>query len=184
MMTTEQVVELLRKRKIDCGVFKDESLTPHLSWDQHTRPDKLMFLAKSLGINIRKLVLVACDCARSTLHLFPEGDSRPREILECIERWGKGEDFTGLELGVMSSVVQEMMGDMKSNDAQSYAASLTVHHTYTAIRNLSSDSAVQAVIYTAIVAELPEAKINVNICDIIRKHLPWSVIEEHLLKDA
>ena len=37
------------------------------------------------------LVVTACACARSVLHLVPAGEDRPRLALEAAERWTRGE---------------------------------------------------------------------------------------------
>lgn len=39
----------------------------------------------------RRLVFVACACARTALHCVPPGEHRPRVAIETSERWARGE---------------------------------------------------------------------------------------------
>ena len=42
-------------------------------------------------VSRQRLVLASCACARTVLHLVPEGEHRPQIAIETAERWTRGE---------------------------------------------------------------------------------------------
>lgn len=68
------------------------------AWTQCKRGDWMFWLmAKRCPNNDathRKLVLVACAIARTTLHLGPKNDPRPEAAIRVAERWGRGDDVS------------------------------------------------------------------------------------------
>ena len=60
------------------------------AWDSCERADWLLWLAARTSR--RELVVAAaCACARTVLHLVPEGEERPRLAIETAEAWTRGE---------------------------------------------------------------------------------------------
>ena len=51
----------------------------------------LWLLGKIPSTDRKILVLAACECARQSLHLVPEGEDRPRLAIETAEKWARGE---------------------------------------------------------------------------------------------
>ncbi len=71
------------------------------AWTACPRPSWMLWL---LGKAVRnrgdRAVIVRCACAfaREVIHLIPEGEDRPRAVLELAERWATGEDIPVNEL--------------------------------------------------------------------------------------
>jgi hypothetical protein len=57
------------------------------AWLECPRADWLLWYAARVGVDRRRIVLAACDCARSVLPLVPSGEDRPRLAIEAAERW-------------------------------------------------------------------------------------------------
>ena len=63
------------------------------AWDSCERADWLLWLVARTSR--RELVtLAACACARTVLHLVPEGEERPRLAIETAEAWTRCEATT------------------------------------------------------------------------------------------
>ena len=61
------------------------------AWEECDRGDWLLWVAAKLGVDRKLIVLAACDCARTVLHLVAKGEKRPRIATETAERWANGE---------------------------------------------------------------------------------------------
>ena len=60
------------------------------SWAECHDSDWLLWLAARMGTPPHEIVVAACACARTVLHLAPAGDPRPRLALEAAEAWARG----------------------------------------------------------------------------------------------
>ena len=69
------------------------------------------------------LVLAACACARSVLHLVPTGEDRPRLALEVADRWTRGE-ATLEEVAVAQVASCDASWDAAARIAPSQAAAI------------------------------------------------------------
>lgn len=71
-------------------------------WDQTKRPDWMFLLIENLSgkkesDKRRKLVLIACKCARLALPYVEKDEKRPLEAIETAEAWAKCENGITLE---------------------------------------------------------------------------------------
>src|SRR5208283_4061809 len=62
-----------------------------VAWEACARPGWLLWLAGRLTTDPRLIVLAACACARTVLHLVAAGEERPRIAIEAAEAWCRGE---------------------------------------------------------------------------------------------
>lgn len=60
-----------------------------LAWRKCHRPEWLFWLAGRANVSQESIVLAACACARTVLHLIPEGEDRPRLAIEAAEAWAR-----------------------------------------------------------------------------------------------
>jgi hypothetical protein len=70
------------------------ALTPEQLWAQCERADWLLWYAARVGVDRRAIVRAACACARTVLHLVPEGEERPLSAIETAEAWCDGRATT------------------------------------------------------------------------------------------
>lgn len=61
------------------------------AWAECERGDWMLWLAGGLGIDRKLLVQAACDCAETALKFVPEGEDRPRIVIETARAWCRGE---------------------------------------------------------------------------------------------
>jgi hypothetical protein len=60
------------------------------TWGQNA----CVMLLAAAGVERRRLVMAACDCAETVLHLVPAGEDRPRKAVETARAWCRGEAST------------------------------------------------------------------------------------------
>lgn len=70
------------------GVPRD--LGKKIAWTGVWGQSPCAMLAASASVDRRRLVLAACDCAETVLHLVPTGKERPRIALETARSWCLG----------------------------------------------------------------------------------------------
>jgi hypothetical protein len=56
-------------------------------WESIETVHELAQVAVLVGVDQKALVLAACGCARSVLHLVAKGEERPRLAIEAAEKW-------------------------------------------------------------------------------------------------
>ena len=107
-------------------------------------------------VDRRRLVLAACACARTVLHLVPAGEDRPRVAIETAERWARGE----ATLDEVQRAREAAWGAYYDDDATAatYAAAYAA-------------AAATAVDYTAATATATARAL----APIVRAHIPLSV---------
>lgn len=66
------------------------------AWRVCRRGDWMLWYAERVGVELRRLVWVACQCARLTLRHVPDGEPRPRRAIEAAEAWAEGRDWVTL----------------------------------------------------------------------------------------
>jgi len=85
------LAELLQQHgACGAGASWAAGLTPAQAWAECDRPDWMMWIA-ARRVSRAQLVLAACACARSILHLVPDGVTEPRVAIEAAEGWARGE---------------------------------------------------------------------------------------------
>ena len=60
------------------------------AWEECEAPRIMFDFAAAVGVDLRPIVLAACDIARTALHLVPAGEDRPRLAIEAAEAWCRG----------------------------------------------------------------------------------------------
>ena len=70
--------------------WAEKRKTSKAAWLACPRADWLLWLAPRIGIDKNLIILVACDCAASVLHLIPEGEERPRKAIETTRAFVAG----------------------------------------------------------------------------------------------
>lgn len=55
------------------------------------RGDWLLWWAGKIGLEPKRVVTVACQCARTVLEFVPDGEARPRKAIETAEAWVRDE---------------------------------------------------------------------------------------------
>ncbi len=85
------------------------------AWRDCPRGDWMLWLLARVGADRRRIVLAACECARTALPYVPEGEDRPRIAIETAEAWARGEATTE----------QVRAADAAAAAAAAYAARLT-----------------------------------------------------------
>jgi hypothetical protein len=82
-MNREQLLGLLENyKKQDCNAKE--------LWNCCERGDWLLWIATKLEVDRKHVVKAACECAKSVLHLVPEGEERPRKAIEIALEWTEG----------------------------------------------------------------------------------------------
>lgn len=61
------------------------------AWHECEQGNWLLWIASNLGVDRKKIVLAAGDCARLALTSVPEGEDRPRLAIEAAEKWVREE---------------------------------------------------------------------------------------------
>lgn len=121
--------EILRALGANDEIVRSASIYPSLAaaWADWPRGDWMLWLwGLASGIDRRKLVLAACQCARLSLQYVPEGETRPLVAIETAEAWARGK-ATRAELSIAANgaaaaaIAAIAAGDAEVPDA-SYAA--------------------------------------------------------------
>lgn len=60
-------------------------------WHTSERGDWLLWIAAKAGVKHETQVMAACQCARLTLNLVPDGETCPLRCIEITEAWTRGE---------------------------------------------------------------------------------------------
>jgi len=61
------------------------------AWETCERGDWMLWLAVKAGIDRKKVVLAACECARLSLKYVSEKETRPLKAIQIAEAWANGD---------------------------------------------------------------------------------------------
>ena len=113
---------------VDVVDWASEYPSWEVAWDSCERADWLLWF--SIKLADRKLVvLAACACARTTLHLVPKGEERPRLAIETAEAWTRGE--ATIDEVRKATDDAHYTPSRACYDAAYYAAATTYYYTFT-----------------------------------------------------
>lgn len=184
-----------------CGPAVDwlrESQHPDLAsaWAVCPRGDWMLWLAGRMagppGSDSRRpLVLAACACARTALHVYEErfpGDPRPRRAIEAAEAWARGEaTLDDVQVAAKGALLAAC--DTDASDA--HAASAAIAAATSAYADTDADKAASAAdaaadaAYAASVADTSDsadiadrARALAEMADLVREHYPAPPITE------
>ena len=89
----------------------------------------MLHAASAAGVDRRLTVLAACACARTSIHLVPEGEYRPLRAIETAEAWARGQ-ATVRKTKFAGTAANEASWDMR--EANNEAAQAAAAAAYTA----------------------------------------------------
>jgi len=141
------------------------------AWETCERGDWMLWLAVAVGVDRKKVVLAACECARLSLRYIPEGETRPLKAIQVAEAWVNGE---------ASLEEVEQAGDA------AYAVSVSAAYAAFAVVDVAGDASYAAAsassassAYAASYASDSAWKSTMKQCaDIVRKRILVEDIEE------
>ena len=111
--------------------------SPNAIWKKCERADWMLWLCGKLSgesesDSRRKLVLCACECARTALKHVPAGEERPIKAIETAERWARKEGVTLEDVDAAGMAAEAALA---STDAAHAAhAAHEAHATRAAVR--------------------------------------------------
>lgn len=173
MMTRRQAIEKLHQLgacEEACEWFENSGLDPEEAWNQCNEPDWLAWLAYSLNIDLETIVRAVYESAKVVSHLIPDEEKYSRQALELVERWLAGEEVSANELKVAAA---------SSTGAASFISVASTGAVVYAARAASSVHAFFGYASAAL-TYATMADSSIDIAGIVRKHIPWSMIEEKL----
>jgi hypothetical protein len=161
--------------------------TLQAAWDACPRADWMLWLmGKAAGgprsQSRRRLVLVACACAREALPLVRKGEGRPLAAIELAERWARGE--RGISISDLRAAADAAYA------AYAYAAAAAARAAYAATAAAAATAAYAAAAYAAAAyaaaaaaaayaaaaaaaaATYARAQMRARCADIVRQHQP------------
>jgi len=151
------------------------------AWETCKQGDWLLWIAGSLDIDRKLLVLAACACVRRALKYIPAGEDRPRIAIETAEAWTRGE-ATIEQVRTAADAAAHAAADAAAYaatdaaahaaaDAAAYAATDAAAHAAHVAAYASADAAAHAA-YAAYAAT------RKNLAGIVREIIPFSVIRK------
>jgi hypothetical protein len=181
------------------------STTPEAAWLACERADWLRWLAEELRIDRALVVAARCECLRVVLPLWEEvfpDDDAPRRAVEALEGWLRGEvplrhvvkatlEARDVALEAMVEADKDDRGRLGNAKDAAVEVAFAAAELYT-YRGGSGgvlthdEEAVAVAICAAIGAENEAAAYEKAYyeslrasAEIVRKHIPWSVIHEY-----
>ena len=182
----------------------DSQSSAAAAWRTCDRGDWMLWLlgrlASKPGSRSRKrLVLAACECARTALQYVPDGEARPLRAISTAEAWARGEGTTLVEVcaaaaNAAANAATAAAYAAANAGAAAYAGASAANAAYVAydanaaddvaadVANAASSAAVAAyVAYDAVAADVANAASSAAVAragvlakcaDIVRKHYP------------
>lgn len=151
------------------------------AWMTCERGDHLIWFAARLRVNHKRVVYVACQCARLELPYVPAGEDRPRQLIELVEAWCRGEVTTErMRIAAYSTYA----------DANAYAAYSAAIAAYDATYGYDNDAYAADVAYAVTYAVTSAADAHANAedadnarantlrqcADLVRQAIPYRTI--------
>jgi len=134
-------------------------------WQDTDRADWMLWLIGKTteGKDRKKLVIVACQCARLALPYVPANEERPLKAIEPAERWARGE----------GNITLNDVMDVANVAYVAYAANVVAYAVYAAVdAAVDAANVADAAADAANVADAARKKIYKQCADIIRAEYP------------
>ena len=154
------------------------------AWETCKQGDWLLWIAGSLDIDRKLLVLAACACVRRALKYIPAGEDRPRIAIETAEARTRGE-ATIDQVRTAADVATDVTANAAYYAAYTayYAGSHIVNAAYTAYyaayyAAYHAAAAHAAAAHAAYAAYAAYAATRKNLAGIVREIIPFSVIRK------
>ena len=142
---------------------------PVTAWNSCERGDWLLWIAARVITNPQQrmiVVLAACDCAETALAYAPAGEDRPRQCIETVRAWTRGE--------ATIEQLREKRADAAAAYAAAAAADADAAAAYAAAAYADADAAADAAdAYAA--ADARTAHLQ-KLAAIVRNRIPLDVI--------
>jgi len=156
------------------------------AWETCERGDWMLWLAVKAGVDRKKVVLAACECARLSLKYIPEEEIRPLRAIEMAEAWA--DDKVSIKEVKQAAYAAYAAANATHATNAAYAAAYAVYAaTYTAYASNATAKAAYAAYAAANAADAAAdaayaaaaRKSTLKKCaDIVRKRILVEDIEE------
>lgn len=151
---------------------------PRIAW--------LFWCAIRAGVDIRSIVLAACDCARFALPFIPDETERADSCtrIETAEAWTRGEATLEQVRAAADAAADTVSYATHATTAIHSAAYATVAAAYAADAAHSAAADTVAA-HAAAAATAAARQVTYRTCaNIVRSRIPWSLIETALRKET
>ena len=128
-------------------------------WESDDAPE---MLRASTRVDRRRLVLAACDCAESVLHLVPAGEDRPRRAIGAAREWVRGR-----------ATQDEVRAARAAAYAAAYASSSAAYDASSAAYAAASSAAYNA---SAAAYAAASAAYAAALSALVLRHIPLAVV--------
>jgi hypothetical protein len=143
-------------------------------WADCERADWMLWYAGHV-VDRPSLVLAACACARTVLHLVPTGELRPLHAIEMAERWANGDPAVTLQMVRQASASASYASASYAASHASYAAShasSAASASYAASHAASASSAFHASHAASAASAASAYSSHSTMCALIRERWP------------
>lgn len=208
-----QFLDALRRSTLVSGRWAADALSavpggPAEMWAGCPRGDVLLWLASWADVDRRPIVAAVCAAVRPVLGYVPISEDRPKTAIETAEAWA------GRKEGVTVASVEEagkaayaarcaLRASVRSSPSAMAAAEAAQYVALVALRDPAAVDAVDAVYAAADAASadpilaagltgvadapvrgLVRTSYMAFVADVVRKQIPWSVVEAALRKQV
>jgi hypothetical protein len=153
--------------------------SPKAAWEACERADwMLWYIGATIGgdpesAERKKLVLCACECARTALKHVPAGECRPRIAIKTAERWARGEPSVS-----QNDVRNAANAACAASSAASWAAYCAASAAYWAASDAASLEAYNAARNEAHL-QMCGKEAHLQMCAVIRRYFPFEETLSH-----
>jgi hypothetical protein len=154
-MNLEKVSKLFPYR--DAMAWMKTQDSPEAAWQNCERGDWMLWIAKKLGVDDRKLTMAKYHCAAQVLHLMK--DQRSLDAMAASLKYAEG------------LISREELNDAAAYAADADAADADAAAAYDAAYD-AADAAADAAAYADADAKKENQRQTADIC---RKHLPFEI---------
>ena len=158
------------------------------AWSTCDCPKWMLWLAERAGVEKPVSVRIACEIARTALHLVPEDDARPRLAIEAAEAWLDNpteENTMAVDEAYWEAAywAAEVAASSAADaaEAAAWAAYCADEAASWAGRTASWAARAASRAADAETADAAHAAACANCADIVRKHIPFSAVS-HLVE--
>ena len=152
------------------------------AWESCDRGDWLLWLAGRAGLDQKKLVRAAIECAVPVLQYIPIEEQRPSEALKVVLRWCKGRSTSEEVINASYAVSDAAYATAHDTTYASDAAYAIANAT--AIIISAASHAANAAAYTAIYAAYTADDVGDGLgkslqdsANTVRQYISWADIE-------
>lgn len=155
------------------------------AWRECERADWMLWIADKIGVDRKKIVLAACDCAETSLVHVPNRENGPRLAIRAARDWAVGGSTT-IEQVKSAAYASDAYAATAATYAAYAASAATYAATYAAYASAPTASAAYAAYAAAAVAYFAAASAayaayaasasspaarHRKMCDLVRNHI-------------